>query len=63
MVAVRCKGCGKLLGFFDGKGDVKCSRSGCGYQNKFNTTDMVLSKKKNNISLKNRTTSSGVTIR
>ena len=62
MVAVRCKGCGKLLGFFDGEGDVKCPRSGCGCQNKFNTADMVPSKKKNSMSLKNRTTSSGVTL-
>ena len=37
MVEVRCCSCGKLLGWFDGKGQIKCPRSGCGGMNVFDT--------------------------
>lgn len=35
---VRCSGCDKLLGEFDGRGRVKCTRTGCGGMNVFDTT-------------------------
>lgn len=64
MVEVRCKGCGKLLGKFDGAGEVKCPKSGCGGKNAFNTkTGSILFTPVNHVSMKNRTTSSGVTFR
>lgn len=34
---VRCSGCDKLLGEFDGRGRVKCTRTGCGGMNVFDT--------------------------
>ena len=37
MVEVRCKGCGKLLGKFEGIGEIKCPRVSCGGKNTFNT--------------------------
>lgn len=64
MVEVRCKGCGKLLGKFDGIGEVKCTRIGCGGKNTFNTkTGSISFTPVNHVSMKNRTTSSGVTFR
>lgn len=62
MVEVRCKECGKLLGFFSGKGQIKCPRSGCGCMNEFEVSDQGPAGKKK-ISLKNRTTSSGMMFR
>lgn len=61
---VRCKKCGRLLGFFDGKGDVKCNK--CGSLNKFDTItgeSKATESSKKHVSMKNRTTSSGVTFR
>lgn len=64
MIDVRCKGCGKLLGKFDGIGEVKCPRINCGGKNTFNTkTGSITFTPANNVSMKNRTTSSGVTFR
>ena len=37
MIEVRCKGCGKLLGYFKGKGDIKCPKVYCGGRNIFDT--------------------------
>lgn len=65
MVEVRCKGCGKLLGIFDGVGEIKCPRVNCGGKNIFNTKDGSIRfiPKPNHVALKDRTTSSGVTFR
>ena len=64
MVEVHCKGCGKLLGKFDGTGEIKCPSIGCGCKNTFNTkTGKVIFVPVKHVSLKNRTTSSGVTFR
>ena len=53
MVEVRCKKCGKLLGFFSGKGQIKCSRSRCGYMNEFDVSGQkVPAPKKKNINEK-----------
>ncbi|MCI8335137.1 MAG: hypothetical protein HFH25_11240 [Lachnospiraceae bacterium] len=37
LIEVRCKGCGRLLGRFAGKGSVKCPKVECGGTNVFNT--------------------------
>lgn len=37
MVDVRCKNCGKLLGKFNGSGEVKCPRTSCNGKNIFDT--------------------------
>lgn len=64
MVEVRCKGCGKLLGKFDGIGEIKCPRASCGGKNTFNTkAGSIEFTPANHVSMKNRTTSSGVTFR
>lgn len=64
MVEVRCKGCGKLLGKFDGTGEIKCPRASCGGKNTFNTkTGSISFTPVNHVSMKNRTTSSGFTFR
>lgn len=60
MIEVRCKECNKLLGWFDGKGSIKCPRHDCGCLNDFDTNKSQ-QKVRKNTSLKNRTTSSGVT--
>lgn len=62
MVEVRCKKCGKLLGFFSGKGQIKCPRSGCGYMNEFDVSGQKVPAPKRKMSMKNRTTSSGMTL-
>lgn len=66
LVEVRCKGCGRLLGRFTGKGEVKCTETECGGLNIFdlkenNHTFIPKKIKRNN--LKSRTTSSGVVFR
>lgn len=64
MVEVRCKGCGKLLGKFDGTGEIKCPSIVCGGKNTFNTkTGKVVFVPVKHVSMKSRTTSSGVTFR
>ncbi|MEE0200785.1 hypothetical protein [Faecalicatena contorta] len=62
-VEIRCKNCGKLLGDFEGKGTVKCTRTECGGMNIFETSTgkhEFIPKRKPSY-LKNRATSSGVT--
>lgn len=65
MIEVRCKGCGRLLGRFEGKGSVKCPKVDCGGTNVFDTEKGLLSfvPKWVGTSLKDRKTSSGVTFR
>ena len=65
MVDVRCKGCGKLLGKFDGVGEIKCPRANCGGKNVFDTNlnSIKFIPRQNHVALKDRTTSSGVTFR
>lgn len=61
---IRCKKCGKLLGKFEGVGEVKCTRTGCGEKNIFNTkTGNVNCVATNHVPMRNRTTSSGHTFR
>lgn len=63
MIEVRCKGCGRLLGRFDGKGEVKCPKIDCGGKNTFDTAtgEIKFIPKPKHISLNQRKTSSGVT--
>lgn len=62
--SIRCKYCGKLLGKFDGRGEVKCTRSSCGALNTFNTvTNEHKARCYENSDLSKRKTSSGVTFR
>lgn len=63
MIEVRCAGCGRLLGRFEGKGEVKCPKVGCGGRNIFNTEngDCRFIPKAKGVELKDRKTSSGVT--
>jgi phage FluMu protein Com len=63
LIPLRCKSCGKLLGWFDGKGEIKCPRSGCGFKNQFDTAkeEHKSNSKQNYADLKKRETSSGVT--
>lgn len=65
MIEVRCKGCGRLLGRFEGKGSVKCPKVDCGGTNVFDTGKASHSfiPKRTGTSLKDRKTSSGVTFR
>lgn len=39
VIEVRCQKCNKLLGLFEGKGEIKCPRTGCGQINRFNVTE------------------------
>lgn len=42
MIPVRCPKCGRLLGYFDGKGIVQCSRCRKGVEVEFDTkTDKI----------------------
>jgi len=63
LIEVRCKGCGRLLGKFEGKGEVKCPKVGCGGRNIFDTVtgEQRFIRKPKGIELKDRKTSSGVT--
>lgn len=63
MIEVRCGGCGRLLGKFEGKGEVKCPKVGCGGRNIFDTVagEYRFIRKPKNIELKDRKTSSGLT--
>lgn len=63
LIEVRCRGCGRLLGRFEGKGSVKCPKVGCGGTNVFDTDtgDHRFIPKPVGIDLKDRKTSSGVT--
>lgn len=60
---VRCKGCGRLLGLFAGKGKVKCSKTECGGMNIFDIEKEqhdFRPKIRKQSRLRDRTTSSGV---
>lgn len=63
MEEIRCKMCDKLLGKFNGQGEIKCSRSGCGAVNSFDTVTgkQEILKQRKHITMKERKTSSGVT--
>lgn len=64
MVEVRCKNCGKLLGKFDGTGEIKCPRAGCNGKNVFDTrTGHIRFIPVSHVAMKDRTTSSGHTFR
>lgn len=64
MTEVRCKGCGKLLGKFDGCGEVKCPRVNCNGKNIFDTRNGdVKFVPITHVAMKDRTTSSGHTFR
>ena len=60
MVEVRCKGCGLLLGEFQGMGQIKCRK--CGGNNSFNTDTGEHSYKSGikRTTMKERATSSGL---
>lgn len=62
---VRCKNCGKLLGKFDGIGEIKCPRANCNGKNVFNTKDgsVIYIHATNHVKMRDRTTSSGHTFR
>lgn len=62
MIEIRCKMCDSKLGNFCGKGEVKCRKVDCGAVNKFDTNigmHEVIPERKP-VTLKNRTSSSGV---
>lgn len=64
MNEVRCKNCGKLLGRFEGSGEIKCPRAKCNGKNIFNTrTGYIQFIPIYHVPMKNRTTSSGLTFR
>ena len=65
MVEVRCKNCGKLLGKFDGIGEIKCPRINCGRKIVFNTKTGSINYAPENrhVSMKDRASSSGHTFR
>lgn len=64
MTEVRCKNCGRLLGWLEGKGEIKCPRTNCGGKNIFDTESdkVVFIQKTSHVALKDRA-SSGVTFR
>jgi len=41
LVEVRCGGCGRLLGSFEGRGEVKCPKTECGGMNLFDTAENI----------------------
>lgn len=62
MMEIRCKNCGRLLGKFQGTGEVKCPKTSCKGKNVFNTkTGKVVFIPITHVNLKDRATSSGVT--
>lgn len=64
MVEVRCKNCKKLLGEFDGSGEVKCPRANCNGKNIFDTrTGYIKYIPTSHVAMKDRTTASGHTFR
>lgn len=65
MQEIRCKNCGKLLGKFEGLGEIKCSRHDCRSINKFNTQtgEHSVTKAPESTPMRSRTTASGVTFR
>lgn len=62
MVDVRCKNCGKLLGKFNGVGEVKCPRASCNGKNIFDTRTGKVEYIPITHNLKNRTDSGGNTV-
>ena len=64
MTEIHCKNCGKLLGKFDGLGEVKCPRVNCKGKNIFDTrTGYAKFVPVTHVAMKDRTTSSGVIFR
>lgn len=60
LIEVRCKNCGKLLGKFNGSGEIKCPRAGCSGKNIFDTsTGYSKYIPMSHVAMKDRTTSSG----
>lgn len=45
MMEVRCENCGRLLGYFEGKGSIKCPRSRCRHMNVFDTRSFPMDKR------------------
>ena len=65
MQEIRCKSCNKLLGKFEGNGEVKCPRASCNMVNKFDTKKKIHYAVKTHVhtAMAERKTSSGVTFR
>lgn len=64
VVEIRCKNCSKLLGWFEGKGEIKCPRINCGCKNTFDTkTGKITCVQNNHVKMRDRNTSSGHTFR
>lgn len=65
LVEVRCKGCGELLGKFEGKGEIKCPKGSCRGKNVFDseTGSIKFVPKSKGTPYKDRKTASGVTFR
>lgn len=64
MVEIRCLSCKKLLGKFEGRGEIKCPRINCSMVNKFDTKKnihYVVKPSKEHVLMSSRKTSSGVT--
>jgi len=64
MIEIRCLRCNKLLGKFEGKGEIKCPRINCNMVNKFDTekkTHYVVKDSNEHVLMGSRKTSSGVT--
>lgn len=63
MVKITCMNCGRALGKFEGKGEIKCTGRDCYGTNVFDTKagNQSFVKKKIHIPLAERKTSSGVT--
>lgn len=64
-IEIRCKGCGRLLGKFVGKGEIKCPRCDCRGTNVFDTVtgEFKFMPRPKHTNLGLRKTSSGVTFR
>ncbi|MBR1851563.1 MAG: hypothetical protein IJ794_00075 [Lachnospiraceae bacterium] len=65
MTEIRCKSCNKLLGKFDGSGEIKCTRVSCSMVNRFDTKKKIhyTVKPYEHVPMGDRVTSSGVTFR
>lgn len=65
MQEIRCKSCNKLLGIFQGAGEIKCPRTSCNAVNRFDTKKKIheLIGSRSHELMGNRQTSSGVTFR
>ena len=63
MIEVRCPNCNKLLGRFDGLGEIKCPRAGCGRKITFDTKEKKVAFAPEHVPLKDRAGSGGHTFR